>query len=310
MNVAVTGLSTGSETAAGIAVLKALRLANVERLVGLTTSALEVGAYQEDLLDAAYLVPPLHERSSFLDRLAQIKTEGGLDAVIPAVDDDVRRMCAMAAELEDIGIRALLPGERVLTDLWQGRFPAPASGDRKQPEGTLRGSLPALVKSPVQSVSGQRNVLEDEFSVCVLAERGHSAAAVTTIKKLLTSRGGSTWMALSVDGGELAETAVALVADSGWTGPLTLDFIRNERGAPFLTALHPRFPDWINFPAAEGLNLPGILLDILSGRETESPRPAPPSGRLFVRTAIDIVTDISRFGTFSLTGEIRYDDRK
>ncbi len=55
--------------------------------------------------------------------------------------------------------------------------------------------------------------------------------------------------------------------------------------------------------------LSGILLDILGDRETASP-PAPPAGRLFVRTAIDIVTDIHRFGAFSLTGEIRYDDRK
>jgi len=309
MIVAVTGLSTGSEIPAGIAVLKALRLSNVERLIGLAASAFEVGSYQEDLLDAAYLVPPIQEQGPFLDRLAQIKAEARLDAVIPALDNDVRRMCAMAAELDDLGIRALLPGERVLADLREGRFPAAVDDERKNPEGRLRGSLPALVKSPVQSVSGQRNVLDDEFSVCVLADRHHHAAAVATIKKLLTSKGGSTWMALSVDGGELAETAAALVADSGWTGPLTLDFIRNEKGAPFLTALHPRFADWINFPAAEGLNLPGILLDILGGRDTAPPQ-APPAGRLFVRTAIDIVTDMHRFGTLSLTGEIRYDNRK
>ncbi|MDX9822965.1 MAG: hypothetical protein RBT20_13600 [Syntrophales bacterium] len=309
MIVAVTGLSTGSEIAAGIAVLKALRLSNVERLIGLAASAFEVGSYQEDLLDAAYLVPPIQEQGPFLDRLAQIKAEAGMDAVIPALDNDVRRICAMAAELDDLGIRALLPGERVLADLREGRFPATVAGPRKDPEGRLRGSLPALVKSPVQSVSGQRNVLEDEFSVCVLADRRHHATAVAAIKKLLTSKGGSTWMALSVDGGELAEMAAELVVETGWTGPLTLDFIRNEKGAPFLTALHPRFADWINFPAAERLNLPGILLDILGGRETAPPQ-APPAGRLFVRTAIDIVTDMGRFGTLSLTGEIRYDDRK
>ena len=215
----------------------------------------------------------------------------------------------MAAELDDLGIRALLPGERVLADLREGRFPAAVAGPRKDPEGRLRGSLPALVKSPAQSVSGQRNVLEDEFSVCVLADRHHHAAAVTTIKKLLTSKGGSTWMALSVDGGKPAEAAVALAADAGWTGPLTLDFIRNEKGVPFLTALHPRFPDWINFPAAEGLNLPGLLLDILRNRVAVANASAAPAGRLFVRAAIDIVTDIHRFGAFSLTGEIHYDDR-
>ena len=58
MIVAVTGLSTGSEIAAGIAVLKALRLSDVERLIGLAASAFEVGSYQEDLLDCLLYTSP------------------------------------------------------------------------------------------------------------------------------------------------------------------------------------------------------------------------------------------------------------
>ena len=309
MIVAVTGISTGSEISAGIAVLKALRLSEGLRLIGLAGGVLETGAYQEDLLDAAYLVPPLRERNAFLERLAQIQSESGLNAIIPALDEDVRSLCAMTAELEGLGIRTLLPDSRVLEDFREGRFPVYASGEGKESGRFLRGSLPSLVKNPVQSVSAERNVREDEFSVCILADRSHNVAAVTTIKKLLTSKGGSTWMALSVDGGKPAEAAVALAADAGWTGPLTLDFIRNEKGVPFLTALHPRFPDWINFPAAEGLNLPGLLLDILRNRVAVVNASAAPAGRLFVRAAIDIVTDIHRFGAFSLTGEIHYDDR-
>ena len=69
-------------------------------------------------------------------------------------------------------------------------------------------------------------------------------------------------------------------------------------------SIHPGFPDWINFAAGAGVNLPAALVDILSGKEVRHSSFSAEPGRFFSRMSVDIVTDINRFGAFSLTGEL------
>ncbi len=317
MIIATTGLDTASETAAGYGVLRSLQARSGIDVIGLADEPLETCLYQNNLMKKAYLIPFPKEDSKegvkeYLKRLSQIQSDFGLDVLIPNLNKEIPFLIHHVSALNNMGIKTLLPSRKSIGNILKKglhqrmkkrdisfRLPAMVGYDSKF-------YLSSLAKAPVQNTSVFRSIADDEFSITLLADRNGSIAGLAAVKKLQTSPGGSTWMAVGVDDQAFSGLADDLVNQTGWTGPMTINMTRNKKRDICITDIHPVFPDWINFAAACGANLPSLLIDIVSGKNVSRPCKAA-TGRLFVRTSIDIVTDIERFGIFSLEGELTYD---
>ncbi|MEI7582069.1 hypothetical protein [Runella sp.] len=67
--------------------------------------------------------------------------------------------------------------------------------------------------------------------------------------------------------------------------------------------INPRFPAWIYLTAGAGQNQPAALVRMALGEKVE-PYTAYDSGKLFIRYAWDLITDVSEFQRFSAFGEL------
>jgi carbamoyl-phosphate synthase large subunit len=312
MIIAVTGLNTASEPSAGYAVLKSLKDRGGHDLIGLVYEPLEACAYQSGFVKRVYLLPyPEIDSGEYLKRLSQIKTNAGIDILIPNRESEIPLLIQNIPALDRMGIRTLLPHRESM------RFISPGALAGKLKERAVSFSLPAaegeadrisfpsLGKAPGRNGSAFFDIKGEEFSTAILADRNHRITGSVSIKRLLISPGGGTWMGLTIDD-ELSDLAEEIVFQTDWTGPMTINVIRSENGDVYVRNVLPQFPDWINFAAEAGVNLPAVLVDILQGFDHPPVSRIVP-GKLFVRMSIDIVTEIDRFGAFSLTGELFYD---
>jgi hypothetical protein len=311
--IAVTGLNTASDPSSGYGVIKSLKKVNHEglKIAGLAYEPYETSLYDKDLADKAFLIPsPAENRKEFIRRISSIKSGYGLDILIPNLAFDIPAVADLAPELKRMGIDTLLPGRNALNKI-MGQAPAqspvnpeatPFPGNRAT--GRDQALFASLVKNPVQSPSTVSAFSPDMFSTALLADRESNLAGIVSVKKLVVSKGGSMWMGLSVETGDFALKVEKFVRETGWVGPMTINTVSNERGLSYISGIHPGFPDWINFAAGAGVNLPAALIGLLTGKEIRHSSFRAEPGRLFVRMSVDVVTDINRFGAFSLTGEL------
>ena len=310
MIIAVTGLNT-----AGYGVLKSLQNHPDHELIGLAYGPLETCLYQDDLMKTAYLVPsPGKEIREFLARISRIKSQDGLDLLIPNLPGEIPLLVEHLPALTTLGIRALLPSPQALENVYRkgsGRGRKRTGVSFSIPSiagGAERVQLPSLGKAPVRSGPVPPDITDGAFSLALLTGRNGRIAGMASLKKLLTSPDGSTWMGVTVDDRRLSALAAEVVRKTGWTGPLTIDMVRDKQGEPGIVGTYPVFPDWINFAALAGANLPALLVDLLLGRKIPRAVRAAP-GHLFVRAAVDVVTDIERCSTFSLEERMTYDGK-
>lgn len=111
--VAVTGINAHAENPGpGMAVARCIG-EHPEfrgRIIGLAYDALDAGLYAHDHFAASYLIPyPSSGEEALLDRLAAIQAEEQIDAVIPCLDSELPNFIALKNELEDLGMKLLIP---------------------------------------------------------------------------------------------------------------------------------------------------------------------------------------------------------
>lgn len=314
MIVGVTGLNTAAEPEAGFGVLQSLSGggAGHDRLIGLAYQPLDAGLFHADLMHRAYVVPtPKADRMAFLKRISIIKKKSGLDALIPAVDAEAGLFADMEPLLRAAGIATLLPSGKSLQELQSelyrqiGKQQATAGNDEQDDPPILP---PALVKNPVSEQTAMDAAVPDYFSVAVVANSQSRIVAIASVRKLLISRYGGTWMALTVDNHEFLGVAEEVVTSTAWQGALTIDIARNRQGEQYLSGFHPTFPDWIGLARGAGANLPAVLIDLIKKKRIRGVAQTAP-GKVWIRSSIDLVTDLNHFGDISLNGEMTYDQK-
>lgn len=316
-------------------------------LVGLAYDPMETALYEEGLLDRAHHIPsPLREPAAFLARLAVIKAEAGLDLLIPNLDDEIPVLCALASDLKRLGVATYLPWVQALDMLekqnlprWTARRGVRISHPRTRvvaeaadladlnPEalgypcvvkGTRRGAR-VVYSAPELRLAVARVLAKDQrpaivqdfvageaYSIAALADAEHRIRGLLPLKKLLVSSTGASWMGFTVADEAFLDIASRAAQALKWVGPMDIELLRKDQGDSQLIEINPRFPGWISFSAEVGPNLPAMLLDLAEGGDP-GPLAPPPGGLMFVRRAVDIVTDISTFGLFSLSGEMHHE---
>ncbi|MBN2576836.1 MAG: ATP-grasp domain-containing protein [Deltaproteobacteria bacterium] len=318
------------------------------RIIGLGYDALDPGFYAEGLVDGGAILPyPSAGREALRDRLRWIRQELGTDVLVPNLDSELRALIALAPELERAGTRTFLPSLDSLERSSKTHLPrlaAHADLDIPPSEALLTADgisdaakkfgLPLVVKgvyygavvvhTEAEGVAAfhrfaaqwgvpvivQQYVPGEEYNVAALGDgKGNLAGAVAMRKMMLTDKGKG-WCGVAIDNPELIRICEAVVGVLRWRGPLEVEILRGTKtGEYFVIEINPRFPAWIHLSAGAGLNLPYYAVRLALGLPLPSPIPHYRAGTLFVRIAIDQITDLSTFEQLAATGVLRSEQR-
>ena len=342
LTVAVTGLNATDNPGPGVAVMRALR-AHPDfrgRIVGLAYDALEPGLYAEGLADDVFLIPyPSQGAAALRERLTYIRERVGLDVIIPTLDTELPAFGELSAELAREGVGMLLPTREHLELLSKARLVALGEKGIPVPDSCVitevtqlydvheRIAYPIVVKGPFygakvaysldEAIAGfhrmvaewglpvivQRFVAGEEVCVVAVGDgEGGLIGAVQMRKTVITDKGKG-WAGVTVRDPVLEELTKTFMRVTRWRGPCELETIRDPKGGHHVLEVNPRFPAWVYLSAGAGMNLPFAVAQLAAGLPV-TPLSDYRVGTMFVRIALDQITDIAGFARISTSGEV------
>lgn len=344
--IAVTGMNATDNPAPGVAVARSLRHESGfrGRIIGLGYDALDPGFYAEGLLDGGAILPyPSAGREAMIGALSHVKSELGIDALIPTLDSEMRAVASAEADLEALGIRTFVPTMDSLERASKARLHELARAPGVQvpdsepivsvesiPKLIKRFGLPIMIKgvyyggdvvhSEADAVHAfhryvatwgvpvvvQRYVPGEEYNVAAIGDgRGGLVGAVAMRKMMITDKGKG-WSGVTVDNPGLLAMTRAVVEALSWRGPLEVEVLRHkDSGDLFVAEINPRFPAWVHLSTGAGQNLPYACALLALGLPVPNPMPAYRSGTVFVRISLDQISDLSTFEQLTASGLMR-----
>lgn len=341
--IAVTALNAIDSPGPGVAVIRAIReCPDFEaRIIGLSYEALEPGLYMHDLVDKTYQIPyPSAGTDSLLARLEYIHTEEKLEIIIPNFDAELFNFIKLRDTLHAMGIRTFLPelvqfearDKMKLFDFGkQNGFMVPKDRilhefrELKQMEEELE--YPVVVKGKfydaiiansydqvekaflkILAKWGLPIILQEfikgtEINIAALGDGKGNAISIIPMRKLYITDKGKAWAGITLDDDRLVELARKFITATRWRGGCELEVMLTDDGKPFIMEVNPRFPAWIYLTAAAGQNQPASLVKMAMGENVE-PFNEYEAGKIFIRYAWDLITDIAEFQKISGNGEL------
>ena len=342
LTVAVTGLNASDNPGPGVAVIRSLRHSPDfrGRIIGLAYAALEPGLYAASVADHSFLLPyPSQGLDPLRERIAYIHSRVGLDVIVPTLDAELPGFIALAPELAEQGIGMFLPSRAQLEGRSKARLPElagvgiPVPGTRvlTDPGGlALLGETfgwPLVVKGPYYGAKIARTldeaitafhrtvaewgypVIVQQFvageELCVVAVgdgEGGSLGSVQMKKTVITDKGKG-WAGVAIRDEGLSNLTDKFMKGTRWRGPCELEVLRDPHGGYHVMEINPRFPAWCFLSAGAGLNLPWLVAQLAAGRPVVAQHDYR-VGTMFVRIALDQITDLSGFSRLSTAGEL------
>ena len=341
--IAVTALNAIDSPGPGVAVIRAIRECtdfNV-RIIGLSYEALEPGLYMHDLVDKTYQIPyPSGGTDSLMSRLEYIHEEEKLDLIIPNFDAELFNFIKLKDKLKGMGINTFLPD----LDQFEARdklklyefgqkndllVPADKAiyelRELKKMEDDLE--YPVVVKGKFYDAVIARNfdqvekayykimskwglpiIIQDfikgtEINIAALGDGEGNTISVIPMRKLYITDKGKAWAGITLDDEKLIALAKKFIERTKWRGGCELEVMLTDDGKPYIMEVNPRFPAWIYLTAAAGQNQPASLVKMALG-EKVAPFTSYETGKIFIRYAWDLITDIKEFQTISGNGEL------
>ena len=121
---------------------------------------------------------------------------------------------------------------------------------------------------------------------------------MVAIKKMTTTAIGKIWTGVTISHPELLRLAELFVKKTSWRGPFELECIE-KGGELYIIEVNPRFPAWVYFSTAAGINLPERLVSLITKGKCDRSREYK-AGRLFVRYTYEIVTGLEQYSRLVL----------
>ncbi len=341
--IAVTALNAIDSPGPGVAVIRAIRECPDfdVRIIGLSYEALEPGLYMHDLVDKTYQIPyPSAGTNSLLGRLMHIHNQEHLDLIIPNFDAELYNFIKLEKKLLEKGIHTFLPelsafesrdkiklvefgkkhGLSVPDDMQIYRaeelkeateklgFPIVIKGKFYDASiaNTLEQAYKAFHKIQAQwglPIIAQQFVKGSEINVAALGDGEGNTISVIPMRKLYITDKGKAWAGITLDDNQFIELAKKFIAATNWRGGCELEIIQTAEGKSFILEVNPRFPAWIYLTAAAGQNQPAALVKMALGQKV-APFETYEVGKIFIRYAWDLITNISEFQQISGTGEL------
>lgn len=341
--IAVTALNAIDSPGPGVAVIRAIRECPDfdVRIIGLSYEALEPGLYMHDLVDKTYQIPyPSGGTDSLMSRLEYIHESEKLDMIIPNFDAELFNFIKLKDKLKGMGINTFLPD----LDQFEARdklklyefgqkngFLVPADKaiyelrELKNMEDDLE--YPIVVKGKFYDAVIARNfdqvekayykimskwglpiIIQDfikgtEINIAALGDGEGNTISVIPMRKLYITDKGKAWAGITLDDDKFIVLAKRFIEKTRWKGGCELEVMLTDDGKPYIMEVNPRFPAWIYLTAAAGQNQPASLVKMAMG-EKVAPFESYEIGKIFIRYAWDLITDIREFQTISGNGEL------
>jgi len=341
--IAISGLNAIDSPGPGVAVIRAIRdCPDFEtRIIGLSYEALEPGLYMHDLVDKSYQITyPSGGTDSLLARLLYIHEIEKLDLIIPNFDAELFNFIKLRDKLKDLGIHTFLPD----LDQFEARdkiklynfgkkhgllvpsdkiiFSAKELDETGQKMGyplvikgkfydaiianTLEQAQKAFYK--IQAKWGLPIIVQEfingtEINIAALGDGEGNAISIIPMRKLYITDKGKAWAGITLDDESFIELGRKFVKATKWRGGCELEVMQTSDGKPYIMEVNPRFPAWIYLTAAAGQNQPATLVKMALGEKVK-PFTEYEVGKIFVRYAWDLITNINEFQKISGTGEL------
>ncbi|WP_298170057.1 ATP-grasp domain-containing protein [Novosphingobium sp.] len=232
--------------------------------------------------------PPSAGKTAYLAALAQIAEREGVDLVVP-VSEETMHVAHLAGMLPDGTRLFTMPPREVLALHDKASFVQKAAAmglavPESAPLGSaeaealarsgpvvvkpvyscsgnglsiLRGGEPLPPANPAQPMVVQRFVEGQEHSTCTIAQGGRVAATMVYRGALMS---GSVAVAFErVDVPAIEAWVTRFVAETGWSGFISFDFIIDAAGVPYAIECNPRATSGVHF--WEGADIARAVLE-------------------------------------------------
>jgi len=341
--IAVTALNAIDSPGPGVAVIRSIRdCSDFEvRIIGLSYESLEPGLYMHDLVDKTYQIPyPSGGTDSLLGRLIHIHEIEHLDLIIPNFDAELFNFIKLKDKLKEMGIRTFLPemdqfeardkiklyefGQKhsltipadklifLVKDIEKAAkdigYPMVVKG--KFYDAIICNTLEQAQKAfyTIQAKWGLPIIIQEfingtEINIAALGDGEGNAISIIPMRKLYITDKGKAWAGITLDDVSFIDLGRKFIEVTKWRGGCELEVMQTADGKPYIMEVNPRFPAWIYLTAAAGQNQPAALVKMAMG-EKVAPFTDYEAGKIFIRYAWDLITDISEFQKISGTGEL------
>ena len=301
--VGVTALKTVESPQPGFAVARALKEVGF-KIIGIDDTPL-TSAVVSPYFDSVYVVKSLKNEDfeAFKQDIINVKNKEGLDIIIPCYDKDVFFFIKHREQIENLGIKLLLPdisslkltSKPFLSNLKRFGILTPheiiVSNKNELETACKKLGFPVVCKGVIKDAyvakdftdaliffdrireiwhGGKGDIILQEFIVgdfyCVAGVADYNSKIVQQIqmKKLGIDSKGTTWSGFTVKDKKLEKLAKTIINSVKWIGPYELEFIKNnEDGKFYLFEINPRMPSWIYLSVFANQNLPEVITDIL-----------------------------------------------
>jgi carbamoyl-phosphate synthase large subunit len=341
--IAVTALNAIDSPGPGVAVIRAIRDCKdfEARIIGLSYEALEPGLYMHDLIDKTYQIPyPSAGTDSLWLRLMQIHETENLDVIIPNFDAELYNFIKLRDRLKEKGINTFLPDldqfeSRDKIKLYEfgkkHKLSVPADSiiyqTKDLKEASEKIGYPMVVKGKfydaiiannhdqavkafhkIQAKWGLPIIVQEfvngtEINIAALGDGDGNAISVIPMRKLYITDKGKAWAGITLDDNRYIELARKFVKVTKWRGGCELEIMQTADGKSYIMEVNPRFPAWIYLTAGAGQNQPATLVKMAMGEKVPAFKEYE-VGKMFIRYAWDLITDIREFQAISGNGEL------
>lgn len=343
ITVAVTGLNAVDSPGPGVAVIRGIRdCADFDvRIIGLSYESLEPGIYMEGIADKVYQIPyPAAGTETLLSRIEYIHAIEKIDVIIPNFDAELYNFIKISPQLKELGIATflptneqfesrdkvnlfkfgekhgfLIPKDKTIYDVSElpsvaKDFGYPLVVKGKYYEATIAYTLEQAQKAfhKLNAKWGLPIIVQEfisgtEVNIAALGDGQGNTISAIPMRKLFITDKGKAWAGITLEEQSLIDLAEKFISATNWKGGFEIEIMRTQEGKPYIMEVNPRFPAWIYLTVGAGQNQPASLVKLALG-EKVTPYTSYAVGKLFIRYAWDLITDVSEFQKISAFGEL------
>ena len=343
LTVAVTGLNAVDSPGPGVAVIRGIRdCKDFEvRIIGLSYESLEPGIYMEGIADKVYQIPyPAAGTEALMNRIEYIHAIESVDVIVPNFDAELHNFIKLSKRLKEIGIATflptteqfesrdkvnlyefgqkhgfLVPRDKTIYDISElpqiaHEFGYPLVVKGKYYEATIAYTLEQAQKAfhKLNAKWGLPIIVQEfisgtEVNIAALGDGTGATISAVPMRKLFITDKGKAWAGITLEEPSLLELAKKFISATQWKGGFEIEIMRTQDGKPYIMEVNPRFPAWIYLTVGAGQNQPAALVKLALG-ENVPPYKGYEVGKLFIRYAWDLITDVSEFQKISAFGEL------
>lgn len=331
--IGISGINTTDNPGPGVAVARSLKESGLNiKTVGLGYDANDPGHYLRDYIDTSFLLPfPSKGWRELEPRLRTIKAATGMEVLIPCLDAELPLYLRYQAEMNAMGFRMLLPTEEQfalrskdnldafakkigcrypgtrtcdsIDDLYKTlhekpEFPVVIKGKYYKAYVVYNQSSAVEKATEIAAEWGFPVLVQDyitgpEINLIGLGDGKGQLCGCVCIKKQTKTDLGKVWTALTIQDSQLIELAKRFCDVTHWQGPFELEAMRVGKDIN-LIEINPRFPAWVYFATAVGVNLPQRMLNLIYEGDCERSLDYP-IGKHLIRFTQECIGDLDLF---------------